>query len=250
MLKKKKDKKILETKGVKVNFKKRTLKLPEKALKILETNIKGKISTHGKDGTYVISDIGTYTKNGSKEICYRNAYLSKDYLIFPLSVDNIKVPKILDKDEIEVIDEEVETIKDNKKQLIRDKFSIEDIQEVYEDIEEAYKDVFGSDIEEDILNNTTKTTETKTGLQRDPNSDNLLYNLLFNICNEETLYCMLEENDYFLYNYEIFVKIKSGNGFSPRRFPDMKPLTSLIDTKKVNIQKLEVNKIILLDEQE
>lgn len=215
MLKKKKDKKILETKGVKVNFKKRTLKLPEKALKILETSIKGKISNHGKDGTYVIGDIGTYTKNGSKEICYRNAYLSKDYLIFPLSVDNIKVPKILDKDEIEVIDEEVETIKDNNS---------DDIESLYDnlmnDMREKQKEIAGSD------------------------DDNIIECVFPFVIGSETEFENIGLNSYFIYNNELYVKLKTGSGFSPRRLPEMTLLSSIVDTKKVDIHKLKVIELL------
>ena len=97
-------KKVLEVKGVKINLEKGTLKLPSKALSILKKTIK-KGCKDNKDGTYILNEGVTYTKYGDKKRCHRNAYISKDYLVLPLSADNIKPPKNISLEEIELVEE-------------------------------------------------------------------------------------------------------------------------------------------------
>ena len=69
------------------------------------------------------------------------------------------------------------------------------------------------------------------------------YQLALEKCEETTL-LDIETNGYFLYNDELYIKLKTGCGFSPRRLPDATLLSNIIDTKKVNMYDLKVTKLI------
>lgn len=91
-------KKVVEFKGVKINLTKGTLKLPKKALSKLKKCVK-KVR---QDGTYVLNENVTYHRIGHKELCYRNAYISNDYLILPLSTDifNLTSTEVIDNNSV------------------------------------------------------------------------------------------------------------------------------------------------------
>ena len=261
-------KKVLEVKGVKINLSKGRLKLPEKALKKLKKNIKKK-TVGEKDGTYILQDGITYAKFGKKETCYRNAYIAKDYLVVPLTIDKMQTLELLSKDDIRLtydsedieVGEEVkeeQTITSEQRavtmcEMIREALNPNKEKEAVETTiegEYSFDDSIDQEFDKEQFPLLCDELERVDNLLKefddeDVDNENIFnYTLQFEICDEVTL-IDVEDEGYFIYDGEIFIKHKKGNGCSPRRLRDGVLLTTLVDTKKSNMYGLKVTKLIL-----